>query len=57
VNGGSSFIDGYLHVLLQAAFAPTTNREYVSKKSVAVLFSFPVSVHDITVPIMIDTKV
>lgn len=56
VNGPSRFEEGYVHVVSGAEFEKTTNTEYVANKDIDVLFSVPVAVNDLTVPIQIVTN-
>jgi hypothetical protein len=51
VNGLSSFKNGWIHILSAKSFKKAENHEYISKQSIPVLFSIPVTPRDLTVPI------
>lgn len=53
VNGESTIETGYVHIVPSEDFQSTGNREFVSKKVVKSLMVIPVSVDDLTVPILV----
>lgn len=53
VNGPSSLRNGWVHILPNAGFKKTRNREYASRNSKDVLFAIPVTPSDLTVPITV----